>query len=154
METSEFQQLSPAWARRCALFDAQMFGQAAWSEAIWAHELARPDCLYLALVEPAAPHQSLGRLRALAGVGFGIEAEILTIAVEPQSRRHGIAQRLLHLLIVAAQMHGAAEIFLEVRASDSGAQALYRQAGFADVGLRKKYYPDDDAVIMRKTFVQ
>lgn len=151
MDTIDFQQLTPAWASRCAHFDAQIFGRAAWSQAIWEHELARSDCSYFALIEPPAPHQSLGRLRALGGIGFGVEAEILTIAVEPQSRRRGIAKKLLTLLVAQATNHHAAEIFLEVRAADNGAQALYRSAGFVPVGLRKKYYPDDDAVIMQKS---
>ena len=75
------------------------------------------------------------------------ETEILNLAVEPRSRRQGIA-----IALVEALRRGVAgDIFLEVRAANVPAQALYHRAGFAVVGRRKDYYaaPLDDALIMR-----
>jgi ribosomal protein S18 acetylase RimI-like enzyme len=42
-------------------------------------------------------------------------------------------------------------MFLEVRASNAAARALYASAGFVAVGRRARYYrdPDEDAVVMR-----
>jgi ribosomal-protein-alanine N-acetyltransferase len=38
---------------------------------------------------------------------------------------------------------------LEVRASNTGAQALYHQFGFVPAGVRQKYYENsDDAIVM------
>jgi ribosomal-protein-alanine N-acetyltransferase len=43
-------------------------------------------------------------------------------------------------------------MYLEVRPSNAAARALYRAEGFAEVGLRRDYYPAaggrEDAVIM------
>jgi ribosomal-protein-alanine N-acetyltransferase len=40
-------------------------------------------------------------------------------------------------------------VMLEVRASNHGAQQLYEQLGFEEVGLRRKYYPNgEDAILM------
>jgi ribosomal-protein-alanine N-acetyltransferase len=41
-------------------------------------------------------------------------------------------------------------VLLEVRASNEGARALYRGAGFTEDGLRRRYYsdPEEDAVLM------
>lgn len=148
----QFQRLTPAWAGRCAEFDARQFQLAAWPESIWRTELTRTDCVYLALLTAPLPHQSLGTICAVGGVGCGVEAEILTLAVAKHLRRKGIGRALLCELIERARVQGAAEIFLEVRARDHGAQALYRDAGFVAVGYRKKYYPDDDALVMKKVF--
>ena len=45
---------------------------------------------------------------------------------------------------------GAAVCFLEVRSRNVSAIALYEKCGYERISVRKKYYPDDDAVIMRR----
>ncbi len=75
----------------------------------------------------------------------------LTVATAHQGRGHGRA------LLDAVQGHGRrlrlALIWLEVRASNLRARQLYRARGFAEVGLRRAYYPGaqsrEDAVVMR-----
>ena len=54
-------------------------------------------------------------------------------------------------LIDEARQRGASEIFLEVRADNPGAQALYESLGFEGIAIRPRYYqPDDvDAIVMR-----
>ncbi|MGY6703265.1 ribosomal protein S18-alanine N-acetyltransferase [Roseinatronobacter sp.] len=67
------------------------------------------------------------------------EAEILTLAVAPNLRRKGIARRVLHDAL--QRLQGRAKwCFLEVASSNAAARALYEQAGFTQVGLRKGYY--------------
>lgn len=85
------------------------------------------------------------------------EAEILTIVIDPQARRHGIARQLLavHLGLVAAA--GVRHMFLEVADSNHAAMALYRRFGFIEVGRRKAYYRKADgtrgaALILRLDF--
>ena len=63
----------------------------------------------------------------------------------------------LHLIAIAtallAQMFQAAglrRVFLEVRAGNLAAQALYRRHGFADLARRRAYYGDEDALVMEK----
>ncbi len=72
------------------------------------------------------------------------EGEILTVAVLPERRRRGIGRRLLGAAMAELGMRGVQRIFLDVDARNHAAVALYRQAGFARVGLRKGYYRQPD----------
>ena len=78
------------------------------------------------------------------------EAHISTIATHSDWRRRGIGELLLVAMIDGATQVGARVITLEVRASNLGAQQLYRKYSFEVAGLRKHYYSDnnEDALIM------
>jgi [ribosomal protein S18]-alanine N-acetyltransferase len=78
------------------------------------------------------------------------EAHITTFAVLPQWRRRGIGGRLLLALMHLSIELGARVMTLEVRLSNHPARALYRQFGFRPVGIRPRYYSDnnEDALIM------
>jgi ribosomal-protein-alanine N-acetyltransferase len=91
-----------------------------------------------------------GRLVGYAGLMFVVgDAHVTNIACAPDHRRSGVATRLLAELAWAAIERGCQALTLEVRASNTGAQALYRQFGFAPVGVRQKYYENvDDAIVM------
>ncbi|HHT7774405.1 TPA: ribosomal protein S18-alanine N-acetyltransferase [Streptococcus suis] len=75
------------------------------------------------------------------------EMEILQIAVKADFQRMGIAS-----LLMAAVMDWDGDIFLEVRESNSAAQALYTRQHFTKIGKRKDYYrhPVEDAVLMKR----
>lgn len=78
------------------------------------------------------------------------EAEILTIGVLPGLRRQGIARALLGAALVKAVALGARSIFLEVDIGNQPARALYRAAGFHEVGRRRAYYANGaDALVLR-----
>jgi len=78
------------------------------------------------------------------------EAHITTFAVTPERRRERIGERLLLALMDLAQELRAREATLEVRLSNLPARRLYEKYGFRPVGLRPRYYTDDneDALIM------
>ncbi len=78
------------------------------------------------------------------------EGHVTTIAVHPRWHRHQIGTRLLLTLAREAIAREASALTLEVRASNQGAQTLYRRFGFSPVGVRKGYYADsnEDAVVM------
>lgn len=77
------------------------------------------------------------------------EAHITNVAVHPQHRRSGVATRLLGELANVAVERGCTSWTLEVRASSTGAQALYRAFGFVPAGVRAKYYEgEEDAIVM------
>ena len=81
------------------------------------------------------------------------EAELLKIAVGREYRRQGIAAQLVaHALRYLAEQ-GVERCFLELRAANLPALALYERFGFRRVGLRKNYYasPVEDAILMEKT---
>jgi [ribosomal protein S18]-alanine N-acetyltransferase len=78
------------------------------------------------------------------------EAHIINIAVKETCRGNGIGELLLIAGIDLSSKLKASVVTLEVRASNSIAQNLYRKYGFNQVGLRKGYYTDnkEDAFIM------
>ncbi len=80
----------------------------------------------------------------------GDEAELGNLAVEERHRRCGVGGRLLDWAIERARARGSRRFFLEVRASNRDAQALYRSRGFFVAGVRARYYrrPVEDAQVM------
>ncbi len=97
--------------------------------------------------------------RILGFVGLWImlnEAHIIAIAVESSYRRLGIGEDLLIAIIDLAAQLNADFITLEVRASNTMAQALYEKYGFHVVGRRSGYYSDngEDAVLMSTDSIQ
>ncbi len=92
-----------------------------------------------------------GRVVAYAGMWLMVdEAHITTFAVHPSWRRRRIAERLLIALLELALRRQAREATLEVRLSNIPARRLYEKFGFRPVGIRPRYYSDDneDALIM------
>lgn len=81
------------------------------------------------------------------------ESHITTVVVDPAWHRKGVATRLLLVLARAAVERGSTSLTLEVRVSNSGAQALYQRFGFVPAGVRRAYYPDtrEDAIVMWAT---
>lgn len=75
---------------------------------------------------------------------MGEDAHIVSIAVDPQWRRQGLAEWLMLELIATAWQQGAHLVTLEMRVSNSAAGALYHKLGFQEVGRRKRYYRDND----------
>ena len=116
-----------------------------------------PDAMALMLEMPGAygiwqPEAGLVLARAVGGEAGGGEAEILTIAVAPAARRRGLGAALLAAAMQGAVLRAAATMFLEVAAGNAAALALYRAAGFEEVGRRRRYYADgEDALVMRRT---
>ncbi len=140
-----------------------------WPAGAFEYELRYNPMSYFVLVRPrrSRPSQNhssqqsadSGAPRALPPstiLGYGgfwfivDEAHICTLAVHPDWRGRGLGELLLVHLIERATQIGAAFVTLEVRASNSTAQAMYRKYGLAQTGLRKGYYSDnrEDAIIM------
>lgn len=85
------------------------------------------------------------------------EAELLTLAVDPDARRQGHGRALLDRFLDDTRSRGAVQVFLEVAADNQAAQTLYRAAGFRVSGLRKAYYSGSggqkiDAITMVRGF--
>jgi ribosomal-protein-alanine N-acetyltransferase len=70
----------------------------------------------------------------------GPEAELLTLAVDPQQRRQGIALGLMTALEGLCLSYSVEEVFLEVVDNNAPARALYLANGYAVKGARKDYY--------------
>lgn len=78
------------------------------------------------------------------------EIQINSIAVKKTLRKHGIGSKLLSAVITDKSGRFFSSVFLEVRSLNTDAISFYIDNGFTKTGLRKKYYIDDDAVLMEK----
>ncbi len=92
----------------------------------------------------------LGYFLAMKGVD---EMHLLNITVHPAQQGRGLARRMLDALCQLCREQGCTQLWLEVRQGNERARAVYRRYGFAEVGLRRAYYPvaqgpREDAVLM------
>lgn len=82
------------------------------------------------------------------------EAEIRKVAVAADCRRQGIGHLLLSTACQQLSCQPVAACFLELRASNRAALALYQKNHFQIVGQRKSYYtgPTEDAMVLKISF--
>jgi len=112
-----------------------------WTEKIFRDELAADNRTYVV----AADESVVG----FGGVMvIGDEAHITNLLVDPDHRGKGLGRSLMVALIEAAIAAGARHLTLEVRKRNEAARALYSRLGLAPVGVRPRYYGDDDALIL------
>jgi ribosomal-protein-alanine N-acetyltransferase len=79
------------------------------------------------------------------------EAEILTLAVDPDFRRQGLARLLITHAVEELKNNGVVRFFLEVEEGNQPALALYKNSGFTMIGRRLDYYGQGrSAVLMEK----
>ena len=82
--------------------------------------------------------RSDGAVVGYAGLLYQLDdAHVTNVAVDPARHRHKIGTRLLLTLARQARAAGSKNITLEVRVSNTGAQAMYQRFGFAPVGMRQ-----------------
>jgi ribosomal-protein-alanine N-acetyltransferase len=127
--------------------ESSTFTSDAWSADSMSSELASEHTYYLFATDEGRFAGYAGLLSP-AGSEFG---DIQTIAVAPFAQRRGLGRLLMETLIGEAQSRGARQVFLEVRADNPNARALYDDLGFVQVAVRPKYYQPDgvDAQVMR-----
>ncbi len=117
-----------------------------WSRDVFLEELSREWAHVDVLRDPPG-----GPLRGF--VNYWLirdEVHVLNVAVHPESRRRGLAGRLLEHVIGFATARRCRYVTLEVRRSNHGAIRLYRKHGFRPVGIRPNYYAEEreDAIVM------
>ena len=79
-------------------------------------------------------------------------ADVIDIEVNENFRRRGIGREIMKQLVSECISRGVTTITLEVRRSNTVAQALYESLGFREISVREKYYDyKEDAIIMQKT---
>lgn len=118
-----------------------------WSAASIRESIGMPWMFTWVAEDPAGQVVGYAFCREIAG-----ESELLNLAVTPMLRRGGVGARLLTAALDWARDRGARETFLEVRASNRAAIALYEREGFRAVGRRPDYYqaPAEDAILYRR----
>lgn len=119
-----------------------------WSRNSFIYELLENErALYL------TAKNELGRVMGYVGMWIVFdEGHITNLATHPQYRRQGVAQKLMTELVTVSKEKGVRYLTLEVRRTNSPAQELYQKMGFVHMGVRRKYYLDnnEDALIMWK----
>ena len=113
-----------------------------WTRGIFRDELAAPGRVYLVA-------DANGEVVGYSGLMLVLpEAHVTSVTVDPQRRGSRIGTRLMLRISEEALAAGSKSLTLEVRISNRNAQALYQRFGMAPVGVRKRYYKDEDALVM------
>lgn len=124
-----------------------LFGTQAWTRGMLEEELADPTTRWYRVADDA------GEIIGYAGLAvFGDEAHVMTIGTVPDRQGTGIGRAMLRELLAEAGRRRAVRVFLEVRADNAPAIALYESEGFVAVGVRPRYYQPEnvDAVVMMR----
>lgn len=118
----------------------------AWTAQGYEHEITENELAHYVVLS----HEERGIVGYAGYWLLADEAHISIIAVEPAWRGRGLGELLLLDLLFSACNYPAQLATLEVRRSNVVAQALYRKYGFEEVGVRLRYYHDneEDACIM------
>ena len=116
-----------------------------WSEGMMKSALSDSSVLLFTVEEKGAVLAYMMLLSVFP------DGEILNLAVDPEYRRRGLADRLFDALAAYCRQVQIEMLFLEVRESNLPAVSLYEKQGFVTVGRRKNYYryPKEDALVMR-----
>ena len=110
-----------------------------WSKASYLHDLnENPSAYYSGCLYG-------GQLIGYAGVWQIMdEGHISNVAVHPNFRGKRVGELLLRDIFCFCVKHDIARVTLEVRKSNLSAQKLYERLGFRCVGIRPKYYADNN----------
>ncbi len=154
------QPLDAAHASAVAALESRIMGSDAWNKHLIIDDLARSDRTWWAAYALDSNDRRAPRIAITQGdailVGYAGgwvvdgDMQILKLGVDPAWRRCGIARRLVSHIALDARDLGAQTCSLEVRISNTGAQACYKSLGLVPCGIRPHYYSDrEDALIMK-----
>jgi len=126
---------------------------APWSAGTFRHELEHNGRSVYWVLRPAQPQRDAHMSPIFAYGGYWLldhEAHIMTIATHPECRRQQLGEWMLLEMLARARASGVQQATLEVRANNRAAISLYNKTGFVEVGLRKRYYRDnnEDALLL------
>ena len=114
-----------------------------WSKEAYQKEITNPLATYLVITVENQVVAYGGFWKVLD------EADINNIAVKKEYRGMGFGKMLMNALIEEAKKQSIRAMTLEVRVTNTPAINLYKNLGFKEAGVRKKYYSNfDDALIM------
>jgi ribosomal-protein-alanine N-acetyltransferase len=116
---------------------------AAWSQESLVRLASADPASWVAEINGAPVGFLIGRVAA-------DEFEILNMAVSRARRRNGIGSKLLESALKFSRTAGCVRAYLEVRASNASAIALYTRHGFTECARRAQYYRDpvEDALLL------
>lgn len=115
-----------------------------WSRQLYIDALTRYECWMMYVDKQHVGHGVISQVVD--------EAHLLNIAIAVEQQGQGLGVQLLEHLMQRAIARGCVECFLELRASNHSAYALYERYGFNEIGRRRDYYPApdgfEDALVM------
>ena len=126
--------------------EQKLFPEDAWSATSMASELSASHTFYLGIFDP-----HLIGYAGLATPPGAFSSDIQTIGIAQAERGKGLGRDLMQRLIAKARELGSEQVMLEVRADNEPAITLYKDLGFVQIDVRKRYYQPAgvDALIMR-----
>ncbi len=142
----EFLELSSQHLTTVMGLEQKLFPEDAWSATSMASELAASHTYYIGIFNP-----ELIGYAGLSTYPGTFSSDIQTIGISPIERGKGLGRSLMQRLISKAKELGSEQVMLEVRADNETAIALYKDLGFVQIDVRKRYYQPAgvDALIMR-----
>ena len=141
-----FRTLLPEDAEGVAAVERESF-PTPWSREDFWREASNDFACYIVVLEDM-------EIIGFAGCWISFEeAQVTNIALTSAQRGRGLGKVLMAKLMRVAAERGAERMTLEVRPSNTPALRLYEGLGFAAIGVRKKYYQDndEDAILMWHT---
>ena len=115
-----------------------------WNYSILKDELSNANSYYLVA---KLDNEILG----FAGIKYVLnDADIMNIVVKKSKRKSGIGSLLLKNIIELCKKLNVYTLFLEVNEKNLPAISLYKKFGFEEVGFRKNYYKENNAIVMKK----
>ena len=115
-----------------------------WPTFLFLELLSREDCYCIVMANKKI-------------IGYGMSClednkiHILNIAVDKEKRRKGIGERILQDMIEYGASNKKSSAILEVRRRNCEAISFYEKHHFKKIGVKRRYYPDDDAIIMERS---
>ena len=118
---------------------------AQWQESDYARLAEAPGGVLLVAEDAAGQVLGFAAAQRVAD-----EADLQNLAVDPEHRRQGVGQGLLHGVHCQLRAAGTKRVYLEVRPSNESALGLYQASGYRSVGRRQDYYPEprEDALVL------
>lgn len=139
---------NPSVFSALSALDKKCVGAEGWSAESFISEVAKNNGIVICC------YVDMRVAGLISGYFAGDEADITSVAVAEDYRRHGIALRLMHEFEKSLPEY-ISEIFLEVRETNTPAISLYQKCGFENLSVRKKFYenPPENAVVMVKKLI-
>lgn len=142
----EIRRMRPSDVSDVMEIESISFGRHHWSEESFYNEMNNQVGRYYSLI-----HTDINKL--IGYLGFWLiadEAHVTTVAVKPEYRGNSLGELMLTQCLERCASQSIHWVTLEVRVTNYTAQNLYYKYGFASVGIRPKYYQDnqEDALIM------
>ncbi len=146
---AQFEVLTPNWLEAVVRVESSAY-EHPWTQSNFTDSLASGYQAQLLTAGTLPQAELLGYFVAMKGVD---EVHLLNITVAPAYQRQGWAPVMLEALAIWARGQGAQWLWLEVRAGNARAKAVYERVGCGQVGVRRNYYPAaagarEDALVM------